>query len=1143
MGKEGLIIEKLDNFIRKYYKNKLIRGMLYSAATLLSLFIAVVALERFGYFSTGVRTFLFWFYIVVGCVLLGTSVVSPLLKMRGLGKRIDNEAAARIIGQHFPEVKDRLLNLLQLEERSAAPTGQQTELLRAAIDQKAEQLRPVPFANAIDLKANRKYVKYVAMPALAIVVALVVAPSFVTAPSRRLIDHNTAYERPAPFSFTVLNDSLQAVRGEDFSLEVETKGEALPEETYVVVGGHNYRMQRKDKTHFTYLFKNLRETTLFQLQAAGFWSKGYELKVFPNPMVTNFSVTMHYPSYTGKQDEEVSNMGDMAVPEGTVVEWHFQTNSVDALHFLKEESEDPFGRRADMALVPDKNGRISFSLRIMRSMQYGFCTSNKHVISGDTLRYSISAISDAAPMISATEMMDSLAPERIFFKGRIKDDYGFSKLVFRMEVTHPKDTAQNRSIIQILPLEKEASQEFYFSTHLTEMNLQPGDKATYYFQVWDNDAINGPKSAVSQKFEFKVPTGEELDDILRGNMEQIEDKAENSINELKRLQKDMGDLMQRLMDKKDLNWNDKQQMQQLAEKQREVRRNLEQMWQQMKENKRLEERYRQQSEEIMQKQAELDKLMEKTFTDEMKKMMDELDKLMQQVDKNKVQEQLESMQIKNEDLSKRLDQNIELMKRLELEKKVEEAIGKVDELAKKQDQLAEETRKDKTSREELQKKQQDLSADFQGLKRRLEEIQQGYKKLDNPEDFKLDKNLEQGVEQSQQEAQQQLQKGNNNKAAERQKQASEHLKQLSEQLRQEQQQIEQQSLAEDSEQIRRLLKSLVQLSFNQEDLLRDAKRVFIQDPRYQTIIAEQNKIKTDFRNVNDSLEAIAKRQIAVASLMDKELASANDRMVRTLDDLLRLNQSFYGHNRNVQAASSMQYAMTSLNNLSLILAESLDQMQDQMRQQRNGNQQQKSPGMKMKGQCNKPGNAKPSPKSMKEMQDALNKQMESLRKQLEKQGDKPARTKIGEKNGLSEDFARMAAEQEQIRRMMQQYGQEMKESQPGNAEMAKEIEQMMQQMEQTEADLVNRTITNQTMRRQQQIMTRLLEHENADLKQQKEQRRQSKEAQDMPQPSQGDIEMQEKLRKKNLELFRSAPPSLTPYYKEKVDGYFFRFKK
>ena len=125
---------------------------------------------------------------------------------------------------------------------------------------------------------------------------------------------------------------------------------------------------------------------------------------------------------------------------------------------------------------------------------------------------------------------------------------------------------------------------------------------------------------------------------------------------------------------------------------------------------------------------------------------------------------------------------------------------------------------------------------------------------------------------------------------------------------------------------------------------------------------------------------------------------------------------------------------------------------------------------------------------------------------------------------------------------MQEYGQEMKQGNAGNTKLAKEIDQMMKQMEQTETDLVNKVITQQTINRQKQIMSRMLEHEKAEMQREKEERRESREGKDlMHQPSQSDLEQFKQLQDKNVELFRSVPPTLTPFYKSKVNDYFYKF--
>ena len=1142
MQSRDSILSSLDKFIRKYYKNKMIKGILYAVALLLSLFLVIVLLEYFGYFVTTVRAILFWLYLLVSIAVIVYYVLIPLAKMFRLGKVISYEEAARIVGSHFPEVKDKLLNLLQLQQQGSSSSD---DLLQAAIAQKTTQLKPVPFQQAVDTKTNRKYIKYAAIPLVIILLLLLISPTLLTQPSHRITHYSTQFERPAPFSFQVENTSLQVAQQEDFDLHVSIQGDAVPDEVFIRIDGNLYKMQQQDKSHFSYLFKNVQRSCNFHLEAAGVVSTDYVLQVFPKPAVVDFQVALSYPAYTHKINETLSNEGDMVVPQGTTVKWYFHTQDVDTLYFFVNEETKKF--------VPDANGRLSVSLRALQSFNYGFTVSNSFSPITDTLSYAITTIDDAFPMIAVVEMKDSAFDDRLFFSGRIKDDYGFTKLEFKTLKTNAKDTSVNEIVSYPIALTQESVQEFNYSFNLNEVVLNPGDKLVYYFEVWDNDGIHGPKSVKSQQFELSVPTEQELDNILDRNSEEAQQHAQKSMSELKRMQEDINELMRKLVDKKELNWQDKKDLQELAKKQEQVKNVLQQMQQQLNENKKLEQKYKDQSEKLLEKQRELDRLMNEVLTEEMKEMMKQIDELMKEMDKKKVQEQLEQLKMDNEDLEKQLDQNIELMKRLEMEKKVEDAIQKTEQLAEKQRELSKksETTKGNKEKDNLLKEQQELSHQYDQLKQELKGIQKDYQEIDKDLDFKIDRELLNKIDQNQQGAEQSLKNNKQKDASKQQKDAADQLDQLSEQLAESQQDLEQQDLAEDAELIRQLLKNLVSLSYNQESLISKVRNTFIQDPQYQSIIASQNKIKSDFRGVEDSLRAIAKRQVQVAAVINRNLSEVNSSLSRSLNGLLDMNQSFYGTYKNSQASTSMQYAMTSFNNLALVLAESLDQMQNQMRQnsQKKKNGSCKNPGMKKQGNCSNPGKGKPSAKSMKEMQKELNKQMEALKKQLDKQGKNGKqgnRQKLGDKGNaqMSEEFARMAAQQEMIRRMMQEYGQEIKQGNAGNAKLAKEIDQMMKQMEQTETDLVNRVITQQTIQRQKQIMTRMLEHEKAEMEREKEERRQSHEGKDIyHQPSPSDLEKMKKLQDKNMELFRTVPPTLSPYYKSKVDDYFFKFLK
>src|SRR5246127_1083208 len=149
---QNIIHQKLDEFIRKYYKNQLIRGLIYSVGLVLLFYIGVSTLEYFAEFSTTIRTVLFYSFILTCIYVLGKYIAIPLLKLNSFGSIISYNQAASIIGSHFTNVQDKLLNVLQLQ--SAEQNTASVELLNAGINQKIGELKPVPFTAAIDLNEN-----------------------------------------------------------------------------------------------------------------------------------------------------------------------------------------------------------------------------------------------------------------------------------------------------------------------------------------------------------------------------------------------------------------------------------------------------------------------------------------------------------------------------------------------------------------------------------------------------------------------------------------------------------------------------------------------------------------------------------------------------------------------------------------------------------------------------------------------------------------------------------------------------------------------------------------------------------------------------------------------------------------------------
>ena len=136
---------------------------------------------------------------------------------------------------------------------------------------------------------------------------------------------------------------------------------------------------------------------------------------------------------------------------------------------------------------------------------------------------------------------------------------------------------------------------------------------------------------------------------------------------------------------------------------------------------------------------------------------------------------------------------------------------------------------------------------------------------------------------------------------------------------------------------------------------------------------------------------------------------------------------------------------------------------------------------------------------------------------------------------LSEEMARMAAEQERIRRALQEMQENLKENGgqvPGGDLPGK--------MEQTEFDLVNKQLTEQTIKRQKEILTRLLDAEKSMREQDLDEERKGEAAKDYGKETPREFEEYLKLKAKELELLKTVPPKLFPYYKKEVNEYFKR---
>jgi hypothetical protein len=1095
-----ILVEKLDLFIRKYYKNRMIKGLLYTIALCVSMFLLVVLLEYIGRFSSVVRGFLLLLFAATTIATLVYYIILPGMKWMKLGATISNEEAALIIGNHFSEIKDKLLNTLQLQQASRKENN---ELLLAAIAQKQKELSPIRFQNAVNYRENRKYLKFAIPPLAVLIVLLFAAPSTITRPSKRIIQFTQAEE--APFEFIVASN-LAIPQNQDAVIDLTLKGTEIPERIFLVKDGQKILLEKQDLLHHQIMIPHVSESFDFQFLGGDFQSQVFHLSVIPQPKMSALSARVVYPKYLKKEEETLNQVGDLNVPEGTLIEWFFTCSNAQQLAIQ-------VGSDLQQVVLNDNEG--SYQVQALQSFPISIIPQSSQAKSPDSLSYFVNVIPDQYPTITLIDKIDSTSVSQHLLTGDIQDDYGITALYFYSKIPGQKWEKKKLNVA-----ENATSDIYYLPWDVSQFTLNPGDTLQYYLEVWDNDGVHGSKSTKTAVQQFILPSLEELEEQSDEKRDDLLDGLSQAQKEAQKIQQALKDLEKRLLDKKEADWQDKKKLEDLLERQKKLQEKMEELQKENAEHQKSQENQMELPEELLEKQRQLEKLFEQLIDPETKKMMEELKQMMEKVDKNQLQQEMEKLRTNEEDLEKELDRALEQFKELEVEQKMEKTIQELKELAEKQEQLSKDAEEGKKDTEQLKKEQNELNKQFQDVKDDLKKLEELNKELEDPKDLPNTEELQKEIQEEQQKSGEELQKNKKSNASKNQKKAAEKMEQMSQEMEASMDQEQQEEHEEDMAALRQLLENLVTLSFDQEKLMNDFARLNTTDPNYDKYGQRQRKINDDMKMVKDSLFALSKRVSQLSAFINKEVAEVQSHMDESLKWIPE---------RQIPAArSEQQFVMTGLNNLALMLDESLQQMQQQQQQQ----QQQKKPG---KGKCNKPGGSgkgkpKPSAGQMKKMQESLSKQLEQLKKEGKNQGQ----SKSGNNPQLSKELAGAAAKQAALRKMMEDKAGELNQDGSG---AGNEMKQIAKEMEQIQKDIVNNNISEETLRRQRDILTRLLKAENAERTQGEDDKRESKEGEEFNNTPPPGLEEYMKKKTKEAELLQTIPPQLKPYYKNKANQY------
>ena len=101
-------------------------------------------------------------------------------------------------------------------------------------------------------------------------------------------------------------------------------------------------------------------------------------------------------------------------------------------------------------------------------------------------------------------------------------------------------TQNNEKAVSIAVNKTVNQDNFFHYWDISTLGIMPGDQIEYYFEIWDNDGVNGAKSARTQKMIFHAPTLQQLSEATEKSNNKIKDDLQASLKKAKDLQKEIG---------------------------------------------------------------------------------------------------------------------------------------------------------------------------------------------------------------------------------------------------------------------------------------------------------------------------------------------------------------------------------------------------------------------------------------------------------------------------------------------------------------------------------------------------------------------------------------------------------------------------
>ena len=383
------ILNKLEGVIKKEHFQFLLLGIQVFVLAVFANFTFYSFLELIANFNSIVRTVLFVIFILIAGGLFIYFIIYPILRYFGFLRKESYTSAANVVGKNFPNIKDDLLNSMQIVSEVKQKSFYSLGLIDAAFKNLYSRVKDLNFSSTVKFERPKKILPYF-IGLTAFCIALFTFVPGMTSASHRLINFTREFVPPSKFIIEVNPGNKEITKGDDLLISVRING-SKPDDVSLSIRNeeeadfHEQKLTEDSTGFYYYALSNVRSSFRYFAEAEDIKSELFEISVIDRPIIESLELSIKPPAYSQIPETVQKDNGNINSLIGTKIEFKISSNKNLKEAYLEfsdssivDLSVDDVNSSGSFKVRGDTDYRIKKFLTIMVSPDFYFITDYPH---------------------------------------------------------------------------------------------------------------------------------------------------------------------------------------------------------------------------------------------------------------------------------------------------------------------------------------------------------------------------------------------------------------------------------------------------------------------------------------------------------------------------------------------------------------------------------------------------------------------------------------------------------------------------------------------------------------------------------------------------------------------------------------------